>query len=85
MRNRVAAYFTDAANTAHMYSANHRKQIEASDLCGCFYCLKIFAPAEILEWVDNESTALCPRCGVDSVIGNRSGVPITSGFLICST
>ena len=26
-------------------------------------------------------TAICPFCGIDSVIGDRSGVPITKEFL----
>jgi hypothetical protein len=26
-------------------------------------------------------TALCPKCGVDAVIGDKSGLPITTEFL----
>ena len=45
-----------------------------------------FPPAEILDWVDEDETgmgqtALCPKCGTDSVIGDRSGFPITEEFL----
>jgi hypothetical protein len=41
---------------------------------------------EIDEWtdIDNplaEQTALCPRCGIDSVIGDKAGFPITPEFL----
>ncbi len=68
-------------NTAHKYSSNHRSQIEASNTCGCFYCLETFSPASIVEWVDDQETALCPQCGVDSVIGSASGVPLTPDFL----
>ena len=28
-----------------------------------------------------EVTAICPHCGVDSVIGEKSGFPITQEFL----
>jgi hypothetical protein len=28
-----------------------------------------------------EQTALCPKCGIDSVIGSLSGYPITAAFL----
>jgi len=57
-----------------------------SDLCGCFYCLATYSPADIKEWTDEDeagigTTALCPRCGIDSVIGNKSGYPITKEFL----
>lgn len=70
---------------AHRHSIRHREEILASETCGCFYCLAIFPPRDIKEWVDEEAgigqTVLCPRCGIDSVIGSRSGFPITSDFL----
>jgi hypothetical protein len=50
--------------------------------CGCFYCLRIFDPYEIEEWIeDEEDTALCPYCGIDSVIGESAGYPLTGAFL----
>jgi hypothetical protein len=67
--------------TAHEYSANHRSQVEASDVCGCFYCTLTFKPSEIKEWVDRDDTALCPHCGIDAVIGSKSGAPLTQEFL----
>lgn len=70
---------------AHDHSSGHRAEIEASEKCGCFYCISIYPPAEIEEWIDEVDgtcvTALCPRCGVDSVIGDKSGFPITKEFL----
>ena len=50
----------------------------ASQLCGCFYCCTTFAPTEISVWVDRDAegvgqTALCPKCGIDSVLGDKSG------------
>lgn len=72
--------------SAHQYSSNHRPQVEDSDKCGCFHCLSVFKPSEINEWVDEDEneigqTAMCPRCGIDSVIGDKSGVPINREFL----
>ena len=56
-----------------------------SEVCGCFYCRKTFGPEQITEWVDFHdgvgTTALCPRCGIDAVIGSASGYPITEAFL----
>lgn len=84
---------TPNAIVAHSNSSNHRKEIEVSVLCGCFYCLETFEPSEITEWVDwpmdtleelklsAGTTALCPRCGIDSVIGSASGYPINAEFL----
>jgi len=36
--------------------------------CGCYYCLEVFDRAEVKEYVRADSVALCPKCGVDSVI-----------------
>jgi hypothetical protein len=52
----------------HVQSSSHRKEILAAKAIGCFYCEKIFSPAQILEWIDDNNTALCPFCGKDSVI-----------------
>ncbi len=62
---------------AHRHRARHRKEIEASTQCACFYCLNHFAPAKIVKWIDDGQTALCPFCPVDSVIGDASGYPVT--------
>ena len=72
--------------SAHLYSSLHRKQVLGSDLCGCFYCSKIFSPNKIEEWIDEGDdeigqTAMCPFCDIDSVIGSASYVPITPEFL----
>ena len=67
---------------AHQFSVNNRKQLEQSSVCGCFYCRKIFNPNEITEWLPEKSgTALCPYCGIDSVIGEASGFQITEQLL----
>lgn len=67
--------------TAHKHSSHHRAELEESEICGCFYCLEIYPPKEIQEWIDDEITAQCPHCGIDSVIGMKSGYPITVEFL----
>jgi hypothetical protein len=69
---------------AHAASIRHRDQILESNLCGCFYCLEFFAPGDVKDWIDEPNagqTALCPRCGIDSVIGSASGFPISRAFL----
>ncbi len=52
----------------HRHSSIHRETLLRVGKCGCFYCSSIFDVAEVTEWVDHEQTALCPRCGIDSVI-----------------
>lgn len=66
---------------AHSHSSNNRKEIETSNICGCFYCLEIFSPDTIEEWINEETTALCPYCEIDSVIGSASKFKIEKNFL----
>ena len=70
---------------AHKHSSNHRGELERSKLCGCFHCLAIFPPSQVSEWIDEVNdvgtTAMCPQCGIDSVIGDASRFPITAEFL----
>ena len=67
---------------AHRLSANHRSALQKDSLCGCFYCLRIFSPENIQDWIkDMNGTALCPFCGVDAVLGESAGYPITAAFL----
>jgi hypothetical protein len=68
---------------AHKHCMENRYEIEASQVCGCFYCGSIYPPPEIVDWFgdENDLTADCPRCGIDAVIGSASGFPITSEFL----
>ena len=67
---------------AHAFSINNEEELMKENKCGCFYCCEIFDPKEIEEWADDaEGTALCPFCGIDSVIGESSGYPITKEFL----
>jgi len=66
---------------AHGHCRNNREELAQSQLCGCFYCLATYPPSEIVAWVDEDQTAICPKCPVDSVIGSASGYPITAEFL----
>ena len=67
---------------AHEHSKNHKQQLLNSKLCGCFYCFSIFPPKEIDFWIEEyNGTAVCPYCRIDSVIGDKSGYPVTKDFL----
>lgn len=52
------------------YSFENMHLLKDAEKCGCFYCGKIFTPYDIEEWIDDEKdyTALCPYCGIDTVI-----------------
>jgi len=67
---------------AHAFSTNHKEQLLRDEKCGCFYCLSIFSPQKITEWVNDISgTGICPHCGIDAIIGESAGFPITNDFL----
>lgn len=66
---------------ASKYSIYNKKQIENSSICGCYNCLKIFKPDEIKEWIDKGATAMCPYCGIDSILGDASEYEISKEIL----
>ena len=71
---------------AHKLSVNNYPALLNGKKCGCFYCLNIFDPKEIEEYIqesddENSGTAICPYCGIDSIISESSGFPITPEFL----
>jgi hypothetical protein len=67
--------------SAHKHCFRNRREILASDSCGCFHCGSIFGPSEIWEWHDEGETAFCPRCSIDALIGTASGLKIDREFL----
>jgi hypothetical protein len=84
LRERFAAReaaMPDSIRAAHRFSSGQRDAIAASQLCGCFYCLATFEPAEIGHWIDEKNTPLCPRCGIDAVLPDNVGVPLDGAFL----
>lgn len=52
------------------YSMRNKVYVENSNMCACYYCLNNFEPKEVVDWIDEKETALCPKCGIDSVIGD---------------
>lgn len=79
----MAQYDLEEANKHSLF---HREEILQSEVCGCFRCLAIFAPKDITAWEYEQkgvsTTALCPNCGLDTVIGSASGYPINDDFLM---
>lgn len=54
---------------AHELCRNNKDVLNKTDKCGCFYCLRQFAPSEIKEYIrKGEETALCPYCNIDAVL-----------------
>lgn len=56
----------DMIENAPKYSLRNRSLL--TNVCGCYYCLQIYNQNEITKWIDRGQTAICPRCGIDSVL-----------------
>jgi len=72
----------------HRHCAAHRHLVERANICGCFHCTAVFPAAEIDIWCDDPdggltgTTAICPRCGIDSVLpDNIPGVELSPSLL----
>jgi len=78
------------------HSFMNRKEVERSNLCACFDCLARFVPSEITLWTDSDhpdggshsdaegypgSTAICPKCENDSVLGDACGEDLNNDVL----
>ncbi len=55
----------------HSYCSHNKVLIEKSTICYCIHCKKEISPSKISKYIDNNQTALCPYCGIDSVIPNN--------------
>jgi len=75
------------AKQAHRLAVTNRQTVLASNECGCFHCEAIFPSTSIDEWIEESQgdyseapdpfTALCPECGIDSVLGDACPYPAT--------
>ena len=68
---------------AYKYSIYNKELLKKSGLCGCFYCCLLFQYERINEWIDGDPdlTALCPNCGIDSVIPRSEHYLLSVEFL----
>jgi len=66
---------TEAESIANL-SFHNRARVVRTVECGCFYCLAVFPGSEVQQWVDDGQTALCPRCGIDSVLANMTSADV---------
>lgn len=66
---------------AHRHCTANEDELRQSNAAGCFYCKAIFPTAAVTQFLEHERTALCPKCMIDSVLGDASGFPIAPDFL----
>ena len=67
---------------ASEYSIYNMAELARSNLAGCYHCKSIFKADEIKETIDDGKTALCPKCGTDSVLPDSSPFQIDSKTLL---
>ena len=81
----LARWTVDALKAVYSHSIRNEESINNSDFCGCFHCISIFPVADVklsdlIIEKDGHRTAICPICGIDSVLGD-STVEITAELL----
>jgi hypothetical protein len=52
-------------------SFKNKKSLKENTVASCFCCCKSFKVESIKEWCDHGETALCPLCGIDSVLPGK--------------
>ena len=61
-------------------SFENHDSVRGSAMCGCYHCCSIFPSSEMTmeDWIEDRHgmTAVCPRCHIDSVLGDATGIPI---------
>jgi hypothetical protein len=73
--------FKASYKSARAHSRHNRAEIESSAKCGCFFCRAVFDPKAIYTYSEGD-TAMCPNCGMDSVIGDKAGFELSDEFLV---
>ncbi|MFA5766339.1 MAG: hypothetical protein WC919_00260 [Candidatus Paceibacterota bacterium] len=63
------------------HSQHNKAEIEASTKCACFFCRAVFDPKAIIVYSEGD-TAICPNCGIDAVIGDKTGFDLSEEFLV---
>ena len=66
------------------HSVNNEIEIIRSKKCGCYFCKKTYSARKVKDWEQGENgraSAICPECGMSTVIGDASGAPLTKELL----
>lgn len=61
------------------HSTNNDLEILQSHKCSCLFCRHTIDAREVQDWVSDENgvSAICPECGMDTLIGDASGLTFT--------
>jgi len=64
------------------YATTNEEALQLSNQAGCYYCLQIYDAKEVTDFLATERTALCPKCGIDSVIPDTAPFELTPKNLV---
>lgn len=65
----------------HSHTIYNRNEIEHSLFCYCICCQTFFKPSEIDNYTDEGTTAICPYCDCDAVLGEACGIKLNDRLL----
>lgn len=54
-----------------LLSVHNRKLLEKEEGV-CYYCFSEVQFDDVITWTDDNTTAVCPYCGVDSIVAGLS-------------
>ena len=61
----------------HDLTESNREILQIAGSGVCLYCSETSSFAAISEWVDHGQTAICPHCGIDSIIPSPTPALLT--------
>lgn len=71
----------DQLKDLHLRTYLNASDFQSGKECCCIYCQRFFPTDKVVEFVDDDDTALCPYCGIDSVIALGADVEVSKELL----
>lgn len=68
-------------NRLHAYSSHNRELVARSRKCYCFYCQSVSEAEQVTRYFEDEQTALCPNCGIDSILPDGIDEPLDESII----
>lgn len=62
---------SDLHRYIHSFCFENKEFLRSSEINVCFYCMQKVRFEDIEEWIEERSgkeSAICPHCGIDSVV-----------------
>lgn len=64
------------------FVTSNEDKIKKAKMAACYYCCEVYSVNEVTEFLEDEKTAFCPKCGVDSVLPDNAGYDFDQQTLI---